>query len=147
VIFAHPTNSKADWETHLHEQIPAYGIKLKYWENGMSKFMALLVEDDTLQREALANILKDDGFEVIECGTAEAAELIIATSGTELQALVTDNHLDGVMSGIELARYALQRFPKLNVIIMSGREVHALPVNTQFLRKPFTADRLLDAVR
>ena len=113
----------------------------------MSKFMALLVEDDALQREALANILKDDGFEVIECATAEAAELIIATSGTELQALVTDNHLDGVMSGIELARYALQRFPKLNVIIISGREVHALPVNTQFLRKPFTAARLLEAVR
>jgi DNA-binding NtrC family response regulator len=113
----------------------------------MSKFMALLVEDDALQREALANILKDDGFEVIECATAEAAELIIATSGTELQALVTDNHLGGVMSGIELARYALRRFPKLNVIIISGREVDALPVNTQFLRKPFTAARLLEAVR
>jgi hypothetical protein len=30
----------------------------------MSKFMTLLVEDDTFQREVLADILKDEGFEV-----------------------------------------------------------------------------------
>jgi DNA-binding response OmpR family regulator len=113
----------------------------------MSNFMALLVEDDTLQRQVLADILKDDGFEVVECTTAEAAELVIATSGTELRTLVTDNHLDGAMSGIELARYALQRFPELNVIIMSGREVSSLPANAQFLRKPFAPATLLGAVR
>jgi len=32
----------------------------------MSNFMTLLVEDDTFQREILADVLKDDGFEVIE---------------------------------------------------------------------------------
>jgi hypothetical protein len=39
------------------------------------------------QRELLANMLKDDGFEVIECTTGEAGELIIASTGTELHAL------------------------------------------------------------
>ena len=43
----------------------------------MSNFITLLVEDDTLQREILSDFLKGDGFEVIECATAEAAELII----------------------------------------------------------------------
>jgi DNA-binding response OmpR family regulator len=43
----------------------------------MSNFMTLLVEDDPFQRETLADILKDEGFEVIECTTAEAAELIM----------------------------------------------------------------------
>lgn len=52
----------------------------------MKKFMTLLVEDDAFQRECLAEVLKDDGFEVVECSTAEAAELVIATSGTELRA-------------------------------------------------------------
>ena len=61
----------------------------------MSNFMTLLVEDDTFQREILADVLKDEGFEVIECTTAEAAELIIASTGTELQALVTDQQLSG----------------------------------------------------
>ena len=72
----------------------------------MSNFITLLVEDDTYQREILADVLKDEGFEVIECTTAEAAELIIASTGTELQALVTDNNLAGAMSGAELAQYA-----------------------------------------
>jgi len=37
-------------------------------------------------------------FEAIECATAEAAELIIASTGTELQALITDHNLAGAMS-------------------------------------------------
>jgi hypothetical protein len=50
--------------------------------------------------------LKDEGFEVIECTTAEAAELIIASTGTELQALITDQNLAGAMSGSQLAQFA-----------------------------------------
>ncbi|QHO74620.1 hypothetical protein ACH79_20240 [Bradyrhizobium sp. CCBAU 051011] len=72
----------------------------------MSNFVTLLVEDDALQREVLADVLKDEGFEVIECTTAESAELIIASTGTELQALITDHNLAGKMSGAELAHYA-----------------------------------------
>lgn len=113
----------------------------------MSKFMTLLVEGDALQREVMADILKDEGFEVVEGATAEAAELIVATSGLQFQALVTDNHLDGNMTGVELARYALHKFPKLNVIIISGRQVSSLPKNTQFLHKPLSAAQLLEAVR
>ena len=47
-------------------------------------FTALVVEDDTLQREILADLLKDQGLEVIECTTAEAA---VASTGAELKAL------------------------------------------------------------
>jgi hypothetical protein len=33
----------------------------------------------------LAHVLKDEGFEVVvECATAEAAELIVASAGTDL---------------------------------------------------------------
>ena len=49
----------------------------------MSNFMTLLVENDAAQREAFADLLKDEGFDVIECATAEAAELIIASTGAE----------------------------------------------------------------
>ena len=87
----------------------------------MSNFMTLLVEDDTFQREILADVLKDDGFEVIECTTAEAAELIIASTGTELQALVTDNNLAGAMSGAELAQYASCRHPQITSSLCPAR--------------------------
>jgi hypothetical protein len=44
----------------------------------MSQFTTLVVEDDTLQREAIADLLRDRGLEVIECTTAEAAKLLEA---------------------------------------------------------------------
>lgn len=112
----------------------------------MSLFMALLVEDDSLQREVLTDILKGEGLEVIECTTAEAAELVLATTGLELRALVTDVHLDGEMSGIELAEYAKRNYPDLTVIVMSGRDTPTLPRDTQFLQKPFRPAQLLQAI-
>ena len=113
----------------------------------MSNFVTLLVVDDAFQREALADLLKDEGFEVMECTTAEAAELIIASTGTELQALITDHRLAGAMSGVQLAQYARRRHPQLNIVIISGSSVKPIPVNATFLQKPFTAARLLEAVR
>ncbi|MBV8697397.1 response regulator [Bradyrhizobium sp.] len=112
----------------------------------MSQFVTLLVEDDMLQRELMADLLRDEGFEVVECSTAEAAELIVATSGTELRALITDNRLSGSMSGIELAEYARERYPAMNIIVMSGKEVPKLPAHTTFLQKPFEPVHLLQAV-
>ena len=113
----------------------------------MSNFLTLLVEDDPFQREVLAVVLKDEGFEVIECTTAESAELIIASTGTELQALITDHNLARKMSGAELAHYARRRHPHMNIVIISGTAVEPIPVGTMFLRKPFPPERLLDMVR
>ena len=113
----------------------------------MSNFVILLVEDNAFQRDLLANVLRDEGFEVIECTTAEAAELIIASTGTELQALITDHNLAGKMSGAELAHYARREYPHMNIVIISGTTVNAMPVGTAFLRKPFPPEQLLDMVR
>jgi CheY-like chemotaxis protein len=112
----------------------------------VSPFTALVVEDDSLQREVLADVLKREGLEVIECTTAEAAELVLATTGLELRALVTDVHLDGEMTGIELAEYARQKYPALNVIVMSGRDTPDLPRDMRFLQKPFRPSDLLRAI-
>jgi CheY-like chemotaxis protein len=61
----------------------------------MSNFVALIVEDDPFQRECLADLLKSKGLEVVECANGEVAELILATTGTELRALVTDILVEG----------------------------------------------------
>jgi len=113
----------------------------------MAKFVTLLVEDDALQREAMADSLKLEGLEVIECSTAEAAELVVATSGAELLALVTDNALEGSMSGVELAAYARWKFPHMNIIVISGAGKPPLPANINFLQKPFPLATLLNIVR
>ncbi len=117
-----------------------------FWNYGMSNYVMLLVEDDALQREMLSALLRDEGFEVVECATAEAAELILASTDTELRALVTDNNLAGSMTGAELAHFARQRHPNLNIIVMSGRQLAPLPAGAVFLSKPFAPRLLLEAV-
>lgn len=113
----------------------------------MSQFMMLLVEDDPLQRELFADVLKGEGFEVVECTTAEAAELVISTSGVEFHAVVADQNLDGRMLGSELAAFAHKKFPRLNFVLMSGNVPSNLPRTVRFLRKPFLPEDLLTAVR
>lgn len=112
----------------------------------MSNFMALVVEDDILQREVVADLLRDQGLEVVECSTAEAAEIIVVKTGTELRVLVTDVSLAGDMTGLELAAYAKRKFPHLRVIMMSGKGPAYIPEDTTFLMKPYRAQELLDAV-
>jgi CheY-like chemotaxis protein len=86
----------------------------------MPNFIALVVEDDTFQREIIAELLRNHGLEVVECSSAETAELILASTGTELVALVTDVNLGSAMTGVELAQYAKRTFPHLNVVMISG---------------------------
>ena len=112
----------------------------------MSNFVALVVEDDVFQRETLSDLLKDKGLEVVECSTAEAAEIVLVSTGSELLALVTDVSLAGDMSGVELAQVAKRRFPHINVVIVSGRGPSYVPENTSFLLKPYRPSDLLNAV-
>jgi CheY-like chemotaxis protein len=112
----------------------------------MSNFMALVVEDDAFQRESLAELLRSEGLEVVECASGAAAELVLVSTGTELRALVIDVELGEGPSGLELAQYAKRKFPDLNVVIVSGRYPPYVPQNALFLMKPYQARELLDAV-
>jgi CheY-like chemotaxis protein len=112
----------------------------------MTAFVTLVVEDDELQRDVLSELLKDCGLEVVECSTAEAAELVVSAAGPELLALVTDVNLEGAMTGVELAEFAIERFPLLKVVVLSGKPVATLPRNAQFFAKPYQPHELLAAI-
>jgi DNA-binding response OmpR family regulator len=107
--------------------------------------LALVVEDDGLQRAALSEVLRERGMDVIECDSAESGELVLARTGLELSVLVTDVELAGVMDGISLARFAMENFPTLRVIIVSGRPNLAIPAGATFLPKPVHPAELLHA--
>jgi len=112
----------------------------------MMNFIALVVEDDPFQRAFLADLLKEEGLEVVECASAEAAELVLVGTGNELRAMVTDVNLAGDKSGVDLAQFAKRKFPNLNVVMISGRGPPYIPQDTRFLMKPVLPDELLDAV-
>jgi DNA-binding NtrC family response regulator len=112
----------------------------------MSNFVTLIVEDDPFQRECLADLLKSEGLEVVECANAAVAELVLASTGPDLRALVTDVELGGAMSGVDLAQYAKRKFPDLTVVMVSGQSAPFVPHDTHFLMKPYEPQQLLDAV-
>src|SRR5882757_5189715 len=115
-------------------------------EVNMSNFIAVVVEDDPIQRTFLADLLKEEGLEVVECASAEAAELVLVATGPELRALITDVNLAGDMSGLELAQYAKRKFPRMNVVMISGRSVPYVPPGARFLMKPYLPKEMLEAV-
>lgn len=105
---------------------------------------ALIVEDDPTQREMICLLLEESDYDVIQCETAEAAELVLKRNG-RVVLLMTDVNLAGRMSGVELAHIAKRRNPALNIVVTSGRPLtHALPGDAKFWAKPWAP---LDVLR
>jgi two-component system cell cycle response regulator CpdR len=106
---------------------------------------ALIVEDDPMQREMICVLLEESDYNVIQCESAEAAELVIDKVGNCLSFLMTDVNLAGRMNGVELAHIAKERNPLLDVVVTSGRPLSApLPNGAKFWAKPWAA---LDVLR
>ena len=105
---------------------------------------ALVVEDDELLRDLISTLLEESDYDVIECESAEAAELVLNRNGSCISLMLTDVQLAGHMTGIELARRAVQRVPSMSVLITSGRSLpEELPAGTSFLPKPWAPLDLL----
>jgi CheY-like chemotaxis protein len=108
------------------------------------KRVALVVEDDLLQRASITTLLEESELQVIQCESGEAAELVLDHVGGCLSALIADVNLAGRMDGLELAQIAKQRFLELRIVIMSiNPRVSRLPDGTQFLAKPWSPSELL----
>jgi two-component system, cell cycle response regulator CpdR len=108
------------------------------------KEIALVVEDDPFQREIIVTLLEGSEMDVIQCESAEAAELVLEHVGGCLTTLLTDVNLAGTMDGIELAHIARERFPTLRIVVISANpRISRLPDGTQFIAKPWSPLELL----
>jgi two-component system cell cycle response regulator CpdR len=106
---------------------------------------ALIVEDDAMQRAMICLLLEESDFSVIECESAEDAELVLERDGDSLLLMMTDVNLAGDMTGVELAHIAKRRNPELDVIVTSGRPLQQrLPEGAKFWSKPWVP---LDVIR
>ena len=100
--------------------------------------IALIVEDDPAQREMICLLLEESDYDVIQCESAEAAEMVLERNGGALSLLITDVNLAGHMTGVELAFIAKQGHPDLDVVVTSGRPLsRALPDGAKFWSKPW----------
>lgn len=110
----------------------------------------LLVDDDDLVRDSLAEVLEDEGYEVRRVGNAAGA-LGCCAEGSRFALLIADLTLVGGMDGPELATLVLERGAAQRVLFISGHKDQQVflvgqagPCNV--LAKPFRGQDLLNAV-
>jgi DNA-binding response OmpR family regulator len=109
----------------------------------------LIVEDEMLNREIMAEALVEAGFAVDEANSADEAVKLLDSDGYEL--LVTDIHMPGRMDGIGLAQHAHNTHPTMPIVFVTGRpDVLARLRNAGIpgtsLAKPFELDELVRVV-
>jgi CheY-like chemotaxis protein len=100
----------------------------------------LVVEDEALIGEMVADALEEQGFEVILVSNAAEA-LRHVESGAPVDALFTDIHMPGGMDGSELAIRVRELRPELPIVYASGRwrpsDREQLVPRSVFLPKPY----------
>ncbi len=110
----------------------------------------LLVEDDALVRLTVALMLEDDGFGVVEAGTAQEA-IKLVRDGLDAPVMVTDVDLGAGPSGMQLADELRRLLPDLAIIFITGRTAsvagRVLGPREALLPKPFEGAELARIVR
>lgn len=111
----------------------------------------LLAEDNDSIRRAMELFLTLEGYRVKSAATAEEAEkLLEEANGNEI--LITDYHLDGSKTGMDLAAFARRLFDRFCVIVLSGdlssvaRDAAFPATHTRFLSKPVEIQTLVGAI-
>ena len=107
----------------------------------------LLVEDESLVRTVVSDVLKDTGYAVIEAVDGQAGYEVLI-SGAQIDLLISDIRMPGRMDGHELARAALSIRPTLPMLLMTGCENEELAeavwsMGVRIVHKPFTFNQLL----
>jgi signal transduction histidine kinase len=107
----------------------------------------LVAEDEDVVRQLTARILRTAGYVVLEAACGDAALAEATRHGARVHLLLTDLVMPG-MSGKELAHAMRLRSPGTRLLFMSGYFEHSVnPGGSELLEKPFTREKLLDAVR
>src|SRR5260370_22593174 len=102
------------------------------------KPIALVVEDDVLQRELVVVLLEESDMDVIQCQSAEGALRVLEKMGGCVSMIFTDVNLAGNIYGVELAHFATQCYTNIHVIVTSGLELtKSLPEGALFIAKPW----------
>lgn len=110
--------------------------------------VALVVDDEPLVRLDTADMVAEEGFDVIEARTAEEAFRFLEHYHS-LQLVITDIQTGGPMDGCELAWEVKRRWPKICVVVASGgaRPTEGnLPPTAIFVAKPISPEVAHEAI-
>ncbi|MGH2614681.1 MAG: response regulator [Thermomicrobiales bacterium] len=103
----------------------------------------LVVEDDPLLREVIAEVLSDEGFTVHEAADGQRALEEIESDTPDL--VLSDMSMPR-LGGRELAEQLSLRADPVPIVLMSAASNAPPDSRAMFLAKPFTIDELLAVV-
>ncbi|HEX2764266.1 MAG TPA: response regulator [Allosphingosinicella sp.] len=109
----------------------------------------LLVEDEPLVLHSTADLLRDDGYEVLEASGCEEA-LALLQAEPETRVLVTDLNLSCPGDGVTLAKLVAEKYPDIRLVLVSGGLRPArddYPERATFFTKPYAPGALLHVVK
>jgi CheY-like chemotaxis protein len=102
-----------------------------------SPLVVVVVDDDVFERMGASGMFLDAGYRVLEAQDADEA-LQLFEENTDIRLLFTDVSMPGSMSGSDLACRVAERWPRVGIIITSGRpRPPLLPLSTLFHDKPY----------
>ncbi|WP_432219595.1 response regulator [Pseudomonas kribbensis] len=107
----------------------------------------LVVEDDTIVRMLIVDVLEELDFKVLEADGSEQALAIIKDANQQIDLMMTDVGLP-IMDGRQLATEARNIRPSLPILFASGyAETIEVPADMHVIGKPFSIDQLRDKVK
>jgi len=108
----------------------------------------LVVEDEPLIRLGMVAMLEDAGYDAFEAPHADAA-IVKLDADKDIRLVITDVDMPGTMDGVKLAHYIRNRWPPIQIIVVSGKvglASDALPSGARFFSKPYEERLVLAAL-
>jgi DNA-binding response OmpR family regulator len=106
-----------------------------------------VVEDSLVVRKLLSTILRNAGYEVIECSTEAEGKSLGAVDIAILDYMLPDGN------GLNVARYLKMKNPGIVMILLTARSEKIDPREVEisgvqyYLQKPVEPDKILDILR
>ena len=114
-----------------------------------TKKTVLIVDDDDLVLESIdLHLSATEDFQTIRV-LGSAGAISHMQNAPSIDVIVADVILAGSVSGIDLCQKAIDRYPRIAVVVITADpEVQCaeIPERGVFLRKPFGGEQLLEAI-
>jgi CheY-like chemotaxis protein len=105
----------------------------------LSDAVVLVVEDSPIILLGALDIVRAAGFAGVGAQSADEA-IAILEARPDIRLVFTDVEMPGSIDGLKLAHYIRERWPRIHLIVASGRailEESRLPAGSRFFSKPY----------